>query len=223
MESESRLKRLSESQKKFYLEAAKQYSTARSGSPVEDYLAGRGISPDATTNFGLGYVADPLPGHEHFAGWLAIPYLRRSADGTPSVVSIRFRCIENHDHEHHGKYMTMAGDQPWLYNTSALSEKSDFVAVAEGELDTVAAAQCGIPTIGVPGVETWQPYFDRLLEGYQTVYVFGDGDDPGRVFANKVARRLDNGRPLLFTDGHDVNSFVLQEGSEALRHKMGLT
>jgi hypothetical protein len=170
--------------------------------------------------FQLGFVADPLPGHEQYRGFLAIPYLRWSADKEWSVVSMRFRCVEDHEHTGHGKYMTVAGDRPRLYNTLALLRPSPVVAITEGEFDAITAQVCGLPAVGVPGVQAWQPHFREPFLGYRDVFVLADGDDAGLKFANAVAGTLPNAKVIPMPAGSDVNSFVGKQGKEALLERV---
>jgi Toprim-like len=187
-------------------------------------MATRGLtSPsirEEVDKFRLGFVAEPSVGHEMYQGFLAIPYLRRSPDGDWSVVSIRFRCIADHEHVGHGKYMSVAGDQPWLYNTVALIKHSPIVAITEGEIDAITAQVCGIPTVGVPGAQMWQPYFRELFLGYRDVFVLADGDDPGMQFANKVAATLHNAKVVPCPPGEDVNSLIISRGKNALLERI---
>lgn len=166
--------------------------------------------------FRLGYVEDPLPGHEMFRGFLAIPYLRWSQEHGWAVVSIRYRCIHNHDHRGHGKYMTQAGDRPRLFNTMALLRQSPIIAITEGEIDAMTAQVCGIPTVGVPGAQAWQPHFREPFLGYREVFVLADGDDPGMQFATTVAKTMPNAKVIPCPPGEDVNSLVLAGGKQAL-------
>ncbi len=168
----------------------------------------------------LGYVDDPLPGHEMHRGSLAIPYLRWSQEHGWAVVSIRFRCIQDHDHKGHGKYMTQAGDRPRLYNTLALMKTSPVVAITEGEIDAITAQAAGIPAVGVPGADAWQRYFREPFLGYDRVYVLADGDDAGMKFANTVAKTLPNARVIPCPPGEDVNSLVISQGSQALMERL---
>ena len=178
------MKKLSESQRRFNREATSKYVAAMPGSPAEEYLATRGLAFPGAELYALGYVQDPLPGHEQYRGMLAIPYLRPG-----DCASIRFRCFQDHEHVGHGKYNTAAGDTPWLYNTGALG--GDEIGIAEGELDAITASRV-IPTVGVPGVSAWKPYWDQLFEGYRRIVVFTDGDEPGRHFANELGAKLNN-------------------------------
>lgn len=172
------------------------------------------------SRFRLGYVGDPLPGHEQFRGYLAIPYLRWSQEHKWAVVSIRFRCLEQHDHKGHGKYMTAAGDRPRLFNTLALLKDSPKVAITEGEIDAITAQVCGIPAVGVPGSQAWQPHFREPFLGYRDVYVLADGDDAGMTFANTVASTLPNAKVIPMPPGEDVNSLVGAKGKEALLERL---
>ena len=170
--------------------------------------------------FRLGYVGDPLPGHELYRGHLAIPYLRRTHDGDWNVVSIRFRCIADHDHTGHGKYKTMAGDRVWLYNTVALLNHSVDIAITEGEIDAITASVCGVPAVGVPGAQNWKPFFRELFLGYRNVFVLADGDEAGAGFANTVAATLPNAKVIPMPTGSDVNQLVITQGKAALLERI---
>lgn len=212
------MQRLSESQKRFLKEATSQYHQALEGSPVDEYLRTRGLWPtnDGVRKFRLGYVEDPLAGHEMYQGMLAIPYLRRSQGCEWSVVSLRFRRIEGDG----PKYMTQAGDKPRLYNTTALLGSSPRVAIAEGEIDAITASLCGIPTVGVPGVQAWKPHFREPFLGYRDVFILADGDEPGLAFANTVASTLPNAKVIPMPPGSDVNDLVITKGKQALLDKL---
>jgi hypothetical protein len=218
------MQRLSGSQRAFLREATQAYHLTLPDSPADEYLRQRGLGwpslKEPMARFQLGFVADPLPGHEQYKGFLAIPYLRWSADKAWSVVSIRFRCVEDHEHEHHGKYMTVAGDRPRLYNTLALLKPSPIIAITEGEIDAMTAQVCGIPAVGLPGVQSWQEHFREPFLGYRDVFVLADGDDAGLKFGNAVAGTLPNAKLIPMPAGQDVNSFVGKYGKEALTERV---
>jgi DNA primase len=216
------LQRQSASHLSFLREATSRYHASVSESPAGEYLQSRGLFPtnEKVAKFRLGYVEEPLAGHDQFRGWLAIPYLRRSQDNDWSVVSIRFRCIQDHEHEGHGKYLYVPGDRPRLFNTLALLEQSPVVAITEGEIDAVTAQLCGIPTVGVPGATNWKPHFREPFLGYREVFVLADGDDAGMTFANTVAKTLPNAKVIPMPPGEDVNSLVTSQGVEALKGKL---
>jgi DNA primase len=150
-----------------------------------------------------------------FRGYLAIPYLRPAG-----VISIRFRCIKHHEHAGHGKYMTVAGDSPHLFNTQALMKPSPVVAVTEGELDAVTAQLCGVPAVGVPGAHAWQPHFRELFLGYKDVFVVTDGDSAGGQFGAAIAGQLPNAKVIPMPPGEDVNSLVVTQGPQAFTERL---
>ncbi|QGH79735.1 DNA primase [Gordonia phage Anon] len=207
--------KLSESQRHYLWEATSHYRHALPGSPAEEYLASRGLDERAAT-FGLGYVAEPRPGHEMYRGCLSIPYMRHSDWRGWSVASIRFRRLDGGT----PKYMTMAGDKPRLYNTIALTQYSRDIAICEGEIDTITAELAGLKTVGVPGAAMWKPYFRELFLGYRTVNILADGDEPGLEFAHGVAKTLPNARIIPMPDGEDVNSLCLSQGYSALLERI---
>lgn len=166
--------------------------------------------------FRLGYVGDPLPGHEMYQGMLSIPYLRWSADKEWAVVSIRFRRLD----ENKPKYLTLAGDRPRLFNTMALLKDTPNVAITEGELDAITATICGIPSVGVPGAQNWQPHFREPFLGYRNVYILADGDDAGMQFATQVSATLPNSKIIPMPSGEDVNSVVTTKGKDALMERI---
>jgi DNA primase len=214
------MQKLSESQKNFLREATEKYHANIDGSPADEYLRSRGLAfpsiRNAVNRFRLGYVDDPLPGHEMYKGFLAIPYLRYSQEHEWAVVSIRFRCVQDHPHQGHGKYMTAAGDRPRLYNTLALLRQAPTIAITEGEFDAITAQVAGLPAVGVPGAAAWQPHFREPFLGYREVFVLSDGDDAGMQFANTVAASLPNAKIIPMPPGEDVNSFVVQNNPQAL-------
>ena len=216
------MQRLNESQREYLREATTRYWNAIPGSPVEEYLANRGLGGEEIRNrFLLGYVEDPIPGHEYHRGSMVIPYLRKSPDNKLTVVSLRFRCIQDHEHVGHGKYMTQSGDRPRLFNTEALLKPGRSVAITEGELDAIAAEQAGIHAVGVPGVETWSPHFAEPFRGYKEVFILADGDEAGMRFATGLTKHLSNAKIIPMPPGHDVNSLTMAEGPDKLRERLG--
>lgn len=220
------MQRLSASQRTYLQDATTRYARAFRNSPVEEYLAGRGLTDldrAGLDPFLLGYVDDPLPGHEDYRGFLVIPYLRTGADGRLGVVSLRFRCgTTDCDHSGHGKYLTLPGDRPRLYNTADLLTPSRFVLLTEGELDAIAAHRIGLPAVGVPGSTAWRPWFREPFLGYESVYFPADGDKAGRKFAAATAKHLPNAKIIYLPDGEDVNSLIASEGAEAFKERLGI-
>lgn len=197
----------------------------RSQNTILPLLAKRGVSPATAERFRLGLVGTSTdsiyPGHERMAGRLAIP----SIGPNGGVQSLRFRCLADHDCHETGcsKYMGLAGVPTRLFNTRAIHEAGDVVALAEGEMDAVILNQVGVPAVGVVGVHNWKDYHRRIFDGFTDVIVCGDNDDPGRQFTERLVKAIPQARAVHFgVDSDDVSSFYTREGEDALRHALGL-
>lgn len=201
-----------DSQKELLGQAVKKY--AASIYQAEDYLRNRGISVEVARLARLGVVVEPEIGHEMFTGRLAIPYITKTG-----IADLRFRSLNPAVEP---KYMGMTGAETKMYNVLDIERAGDWIAVCEGELDTLTLSACvGIPCVGVPGANSWKKHYTRLLADFERVFVFADGDQPGKEFANSLAREL----PVTIVqlpDGEDVNSVYTKYGSDFIREKAGL-
>ena len=197
-------------QKELLGRAADKY--AANLSQAEDYLKSRGIPMETARLARLGVVVEAEVGHEAYQGRLSIPYVTKTG-----VVDLRFRSLNPAVEP---KYMGLTGADTKMYNVLDIERAGDFIGVCEGELDTLTMSSCvGIPCIGVPGANSWKKHYTRLLADFERVYVFADGDQPGKEFATSLAREL----PVTivqFPDGEDVNSFYISNGAEAIRQKI---
>lgn len=212
--------RLAESAKKFMTEATEQYAAALEGSEaVSSYLEGRGISLSVAATFRLGAVSDPLPGHEMMRGMLSVPYLTETG-----TVAMKFRRIQGEG----PKYLGLEGQGVRLYNVSALWSPLPYIVICEGELDCVSASSCGVNAVGVPGVGSWRDHYPACLEGFADVFILTDNDDkadgsnPGQDFARRIIEDIPHARNVLLPKGNDVNEFVVNKGSDALRQLLGI-
>jgi len=87
---------------------------------------------------------------------------------------------------------------------------------------TITLSACvGIPCIGVPGANSWKKHYTRLLADFERVFVFADGDQPGKEFAASLARELPV-TVVQMPDEEDVNSCYVKYGSQYIRERMGL-
>jgi DNA primase len=177
---------------------------------VEAYLHDRGFTPPTVLSAQLGCVADPLPGHEHVKGMLAIPYL--AARGP---VTIKFRCPVKHDHAGHRKYMGGADEPSRLYYPPNNPPKNGQIHVCEGELDALTLAQVGLYAVGVPGAEVWKDHFTNQVHSARRVYVWGDPDAAGRKLTAAVCKSIRHAIPVPITGG-DVNEVYQAQGAAAL-------
>ena len=196
-------------QKKLLEQATSHYQKAIH--LAEGYLTSRGLSLEDAEDFRLGVVAQPLVGHEQYEGRLSIPYI------TPAgVVDIRFRAI-NHEEP---KYLGLPGSETRLYNVGSYFKATDWIAVCEGEIDTITLTKIGIPAVGVPGVNAIKPHHYRILQDFDRIYVFADGDQAGREFTKDLARRISGITPIHIPEGEDVNSILVKQGSDWFQGKV---
>jgi DNA primase len=187
--------------------------------PAQSYLLGRGISLSVADAWHLGVVDGTIPEHAGYQGWISIPYLTRLG----GVVQLKFRRLDGGE----PKYMG-SGGSPRLYNTLALdrAEQLGYVAICEGEFDAIILdALCGIPAVGVPGVDTWgsRPEWREIFTGFSRVLVFPDQDEKGQgmKLASRILRELDTAS-LVSLPAKDVNEAYLQFGADKIREAAGL-
>ena len=204
--------RLSKSQRELLEKATENYATNLA--EILPYLTSRGITEQTARTFRLGYVREPEIGHEPYLGKLAIPYL------TPSgVIDIRFRSLNN---DAGPKYLSRPGANTHIFNVQALNNDSDFLAICEGELDTIVATQAGFNAVGLPGANNWKSFYGRVLADWAKVILLCDGDNAGREMAKNLSREIDNVFPVFMPEGQDVNDVYLSEGAEGLRKRAGV-
>ena len=181
---------------------------------AEDYLRSRGITMEVARLARLGVVAEAEIGHEQFTGRLSIPYITKTG-----VVDLRFRSLNPAVEP---KYMGMTGAETRMYNVLDIERAGDFIGICEGEIDTLTLSSLvGIPCVGVPGANSWKKHYTRLLADFERVFVFADGDQPGKEFATSLARELPV-TIIQLPDGQDVNSMYVQEGSSYFNQKVGV-
>lgn len=189
-----------------------------------DFLSARLLEREHATGALLGRVSEPaIPEHARFIGRLSIPFVTRSG-----VVSIKFRCLEDHDCKDvgHPKYDGLSTGTR-LYNVEALHSRGDRVGCTEGELDALVASHVlGLPSVGVPGIKNWKPHFGRCFADYDEVLVFADADDDedkGIKHAKRAVKEIgDAARLVLPPKGLDLTEWVQRDGVEAVRNACGL-
>jgi DNA primase len=162
--------RLSKSQRELLAKATENYE--RNLGEALPYLLSRGITEETARMFRLGFVKNPETGHELYQGKLSIPYL------TPAgVIDIRFRSLSN---DSGPKYLSRPGASTHIYNIGALSRDNGMLVVCEGEIDTIIATQVGFIAVGLPGANNWKQFYSRVLDGWEKIMLFCDGDNAGR-------------------------------------------
>jgi DNA primase len=189
-----------------------------SDAQAQQYLAKRGISPEAARHFRLGVVRRPAQGHEALTGRLSLPYV------TPAgVVNANYRCIADHDCkavDGHRKYLKPEGLPINLFNVRDLKAPGDAICICEGEIDTITLSACGIPAVGISGVNAWEDHFRLCFQDFTRVHAFGDADDAGKSLNKKLIEAV-RAIPVRLPKGEDVNSLYLKEGPDGLRRLLG--
>lgn len=191
--------------------AVQQYELVmQDDGPANQYLQERGIGLESIAEFRLGFVADPISGHESYRGRIAIPGL----DHRNRPYSLRFRALP--PDETGPKYLGLPDAQTRLFNIRAVHADSEFICITEGEFDAIILNQCGIPAVGVTGADSWKKHHPRIFAGFRNVYVLGDGDSAGQKFAKTVTTSLTNATAVPLPTGEDVNSLYLATGKQHL-------
>ena len=185
------------------------------------YLGRQGLTLTDVSGWRLGVVNDPAPGHEQVRGRMAIPYLDRFSE----PLGFKFRCLEPHVCKDHGcpKYLGVTGERGRLFNapTAILGDPlldtlpPPDIHVAEGEVETIALTAIGLNAVGLPGANAWRPHHTRMLQQFETVYLWGDPDDAGRAFNNTIRKHLAQSRIVPMRDG-DVCETLADGGPDAL-------
>lgn len=211
------LRPLSDSQREALEEAVSSYEAAL-GQDVAAvrYLLARGISESSAVMSRLGVVSSPEFGH--WEGRLAIPYL----DQDSKPLTIRFRCMQNHRCKDVGcpKYLPITGDPSRVFNIGAIHRAGDVIHLTEGELDAVMLTQLGLDAVAIPGAAGFQSHHRRMLAGFSRTWVWGDPDQAGSEFINKVCHMLRSAKGVRLRDG-DVTETYLQGGASAIYDLIG--
>lgn len=179
------------------------------------YVASRGLTEATVKAFRLG-IATPEFGMAE--GSLVIPYL--GIDGMP--LALRTRCIQSHEHVGHGKYMGASGEGTRLFNARSVVDNptAQELHIAEGEIDAMSLAQCGLTAVAIPGANSIKPHYLTILRGFDTVYVWGDNDKAGYEFRDKLMGYISQARSVHVPDG-DVNATLTARGAEGVLKLIG--
>jgi len=199
------LQPLTDSQMQTLEEAVASYEAALTLEAV-GYLLGRGLTKESVLTHRLGVVADPIPAHERYRGWLAIPYLVK---GQP--VRVRFRRPDWISSEGQ-KYGQPTGETILTYGVDDIHAAGDTIHVTEGEFDRLILKQCGLFAIAFPGANTFKGYHGRMLAGFNRIYVWGDPDQAGADFTTTIINRLPRSGRGVKLRGGDVTETYLSAG-----------
>lgn len=167
--------------------------------------------------FRLGIVPGGVSAEwSRFVGMLAIPY-----ETVSGPVAVKFRNLQPDVKK---KYDQPSGQATHLFNVKATLHTGPQLVVTEGEIDAMTLhGECGIPAVGIPGVSNWQAHYARCIDSFADVVILTDNDErdgrqdnPGMELALKIRRAVRNSRIVSLPPGHDVNSFFLEHGRQAV-------
>ena len=181
------------------------------------YLAARGLA-DVAGSLSLGEVpsAPTRAEHRRYAGRLVIPSF--SARG--SVCDVALRCMKDHDCGAEGcpKYLFLPGVSKRLYGLDDLAAGGSTIHIAEGHPDRMTLKACGLPAVGVAGVNAWKQYHSRMFQGYDNVYFWAQSDDKGQSegLGERIRNSLSRVSVIMVSDGEDLNSFFVKHGRQAV-------
>ena len=177
--------------------------TLRRSSEAREYLASRGVGPDAAARLGLGYspgsglrlaleslgfsekrIRDSglfmARGAERFAGMVVVP------DVTGGLV--RWLAGRAVDPDRTPRFQALPGPKPVL-GLGRLGPAPDWAVVTEGLFDWLALTGWGLPAcaaLGTQGVER----VASALRGCPRVFLAFDGDDAGREATERLLTLL---------------------------------
>lgn len=185
------------------------------------YLHGRGLTDREIVSYRLGTVT---AGGEHstYRGMVAIPYLTELA----GVTGFKFRQAHKCDGCEHKKYLTPYPTRIFNAPAFTVGERLGLVGICEGEFDAIIlTSRCGIPTLGIPGVETWEKHksWPLLFHGFSRVLVFRDPDEPGLKLARRIMADVPTAELVDFegVEG-DMTDIFLNFGADAIREVAGV-
>lgn len=188
-------------------------------------LEQRGLNPETAVR--LGWRPCAGPGDQL---WIAIPIIDQG-----KRVGTKRRTLT-------GKktFTQDKGTPQILYNIDCLRDPllAGFpLIITEGEMDALAAIQCGYPkTVSVPGGapdhddDTMSKYWhylehaQPLLREQRPIVLAVDNDKNGKVLEAGLAQRLGKSRcqVLEYPTGKDLNDVLKERGERALRETVGL-
>lgn len=170
-----------------------------------EYLRGRGLL-DVAEELRFGEITEG-----RYAGRLTIPHF--SARGT--IVQVAMRDLTG---TANAKYLYPAGIDTRLYGLDRLASAGNVIHICEGQPDAATLVACGLPSVGIPGVNGWPSYGPRLFAGYEQVYFWAQSDDKGQ--SEGLGERIRSGvkgvSVIMVPGNADVNTYYQQVGKEGI-------
>jgi twinkle protein len=189
---------------------------AETGSPVHQYLAGRGLTAETIAAFRIGETAEVGP----FDGWKSDKPMRGPWIVLPSfrngeLVACKYLHIQRKD----SKKLTLVepGCQPVLFGWQAVPDGCRVIVLTEGEIDAMTMHQYGFPALSVPfgggkaGKQQWIETEFPHLERFEEIILAMDQDEEGQRAVEEIINRLGRHRCRIATlPFKDANECLLQ-------------
>ena len=186
------------------------------------YLASRGIHDTYTALTNVRSCVKYFSKLQHDAPALA--FITRNENNL--ITAIKYRALED-------KSFAAQGSQSRYWNLENAAPGIPLV-ITEGEMDALALHEAGIPNaISVPsgapssagsstsdGRYQYMASAEKLYGSCPKVILFTDQDDPGRILADELARRIGKHRcyfVMVPLDCKDANDVLLKHGKEKLK------
>lgn len=113
------------------------------------------------------------------------------------------------------KELNLRGTVPFPYNVSALDQKTGWIYLCEGVVDTLTFIGRNIPAVGIPGVRhfkvNWLPLFKN-----KSVVLCLDNDEAGRSGTEYIQKVFEQAgiRSIVLGAGVENSSMTMKEGED---------
>lgn len=170
------------------------------------YLRSRGIGSDVQETYGIGY-------NTAYKGYTAIPW----RDTAGAVANVKYRSTKGK------RFFYEVGGRPIRDLVYGIHEArdSDYVVIAEGEIDVLSWASVGITAIATGSANVSDRQAQIIINsGYDRIYLAGDNDRQGREFNRRLADKLRGYAELYvvhYEDKKDANDVLTRRSAECLR------
>lgn len=205
----------------YYHRNARQYRTIhRKEKPqpkpfAEEYLQGRGISPEITNKY---YVTE----RNDRPGVLLFPFY----DENDILQFVKYRNTDPKIVEAYGKEFSERDCKPILFGMAQCNtDISKTLVLTEGQIDSMSVAEAGIMNaVSVPNGKnafTWVPHCWDFMSKFDTLIVFGDHEHGHITLLEEMKGRfqgvIKHVRPEDYKGFKDANELLRNFGREAVR------
>lgn len=136
------------------------------------------------------------------------------------LINVKFRASGK-------RFRMVSGAKLIFYNLDAIKD-SDWCAIQEGEIDSMAAYQSGVyKSISVPNGASMGSmkleYLDNCIDAFTSkkkIIIATDNDEPGKALGEELIRRLGRSRcyTIEYPEGcKDTNDVLIKHGSKAVK------